>query len=343
MTDAPTQAAPAPHKRRRRWPGRLITAGLILLGIAVIMYPIAATYYNNYKQSEFAQQYNQQVQTIDPGARSEQMAAAHRYNAALKPVQLKDPWGNGQPGITPAYQQYLAQLDVNDTMARLRIPTIKVDQPVYHGTSDETLGRGVGHLYGSSLPVGGPGTHSVLTAHSGMTNGTYFDRLGELKQGDVFYMDVLGETLAYQIDRITVVLPNNFDNLAREPGRDYATLITCTPYGVNSHRLLVRGHRIDYNPAHDPQPGLLGFDWTIQPWMITRLALAGIATLALLVMIGMWIRDDRLDRRRRRAEPSGTGPEQPTADGTRPRPERQQHDSTTSGTQPGTEDTDIGS
>lgn len=166
-------------------------------------------------------------------------------------------------------------------MGRISIPSIHSDLPIFHGTDDETLSKGAGHLFGSGLPVGGTGTHSVLTAHSGFVNATLFDDLDQVRQGDVFSVTVLGESFYYKVDQIKTVLPEETDDLRKVQDKDYVTLVTCTPTGVNSHRLLVRGERVDApaagsahalpSQAMDP-----GFPW----W---ALALVGTAVLIVVV------------------------------------------------------------
>lgn len=179
-------------------------------------------------------------------------------------------------------------------MARLQVPRIGVDLPVFHGTSETVLSRGVGHLFGSSLPVGGPGSHAVLTAHSAQPNATLFDRLPDLTAGDLFFVDVYGQRLAYRVDHIVVVLPHQVDALARIPGADQLTLVTCTPYAVNSHRLLVRGVRIPYTEREADRGGATPGDrWPVQPWMYPRLLGAVIALGLIPVLV---VRDRRAER-----------------------------------------------
>ena len=136
-------------------------------------------------------------------------------------------------------------------MGYIRIPVIKVKLPIYHGTSEEVLEKGVGHMEQTSFPIGGESSHTVLSAHTGSPAAELFTNLDQLEEGDLFFLEVLGETLAYQIDQIKVVEPDDIDSLLIEPSKDYATLVTCTPYGINSHRLLVRGERTVYIEEHD--------------------------------------------------------------------------------------------
>jgi sortase A len=311
MTTTTALAAPAERSRttrrvqrarqaRRRWLDRLVPIVMVLLGALVLAYPVGATYYNNYKQSEFARQYSTKVASADPVQLREELNRARSYNATLNPTLLRDPWSEADAALDRDYREYLTQLDLIDTMARIRIPSLKVDLPVLHGTSDATLARGVGHLFGSALPVGGAGTHAVLTGHSSLANATLFDHLADLRDGDEFYVDVLGDTLAYRVDKITVVLPNQLDDLVSTPGRDQLTLVTCTPYAVNSHRLLVRGTRIPYDQTQAPTPTQQqSMDWSIQSWMWPRLIGAAAALGVLCAMILGWLISDRRRAERR--------------------------------------------
>ncbi|MEI2649596.1 MAG: class C sortase [Dermatophilaceae bacterium] len=196
MTDTATRTTrPAPgvtrrvlrQRRRQLWRDRMIPVLLLLLGAVVLVYPVGATFYNNYKQTEFARDYATKVASTDPMDLRAELARARRYNAGLRPELLRDPWNEAKATTDAAYHEYLTQLDLLDTMARIRIPSINVDLPVLHGTSDDALARGVGHFFGTALPVGGPGTHAVLTGHSSLANATLFDRLDRVSEGDEFY------------------------------------------------------------------------------------------------------------------------------------------------------------
>lgn len=296
---APAGTPRRPGAPRRRWPHRVVPAGLLLLGILVLLYPVGATVYNNTRQRDFARDYSARVSSADSTMLADQLARAEAYNAALPPGLLHDPWGPATAAGAPAYRAYLGQLDQFDAMARIRIPAIGVDLPVLHGTSEQTLARGIGHLFGSSLPVGGDGTDAVLTGHSSLANATMFDHLDELRPGDRFFIDVYGRTLAYEVDRTLVVLPTELDSLVPVTGRDDVTLVTCTPYAVNSHRLLVRGHRVALDPAAGHAVSAARGGWRVESWMWPRLGGAALALLTLLAMATGWVRSDR--RRRRRA------------------------------------------
>ena len=221
-----------------------------LLALGITLYPIISTRYNEQHQSEIHTAYQEQVEQADTSALDEARASAAAYNESIQPgVQLMDAFS--QEAILSASEDYASQLNITGSgiMGYILIPAIGVDLPIYHGTDDATLEKGVGHLLGSSLPVGGADTHAVLTAHSGMASQKMFSDLDLLKHGDVFYLDVLGETMAYQVDQIKTVLPYDTTYLGITEGGDHCTLVTCTPFGVNTHRLLVRGIRIPYEEA----------------------------------------------------------------------------------------------
>ena len=294
-TASSPQRSAEPVQRPKR--GRLRTLLpmlLILAGVVVLLYPVVATQYNNVKQHEFAQKYNHDVEALPPAFRQQELDAARDYNTSLIGVPILDPYLlklADDPG-SAQWRRYADQLDESETMARVRVPSVKIDLPVRHGTSDEVIAAGAGHLYGTSLPVGGTSTHSVLTSHTGMADATLFDHLIDVRQGDLMFIDVMGETLAYKVDQIKVILPDQIQDLATVKGHDYLTLFTCTPYAVNSHRLLVRGERVPYTPEVAEQAAA---DSDVSPiklesWMWGLMA-AGVA--GVLVVIIIWVRERR--------------------------------------------------
>lgn len=263
----------------------LIPAILVLLGLVVLVYPVVATQWNNVRQQAVADEYSKLEKNADPVQLNTEIDEAHRYNAEHKTGPILDPWLARVSENNLGYTYYLRQLDQFDAMARIVVPPAKINLPVYHGTDDKTLQKGVGHLYGSDLPVGGPGTHSVLTGHTGLPNATLFDNLTKVKEGDAFYIQVSGEKLKYKVDQILKVLPHETESLKPVDGQDYVTLITCTPYGINSHRLLVRGHRVPMDPADEKiMDDAGGITW--QWWMWVLLA----GAIAIAVALTMWIR-----------------------------------------------------
>ena len=223
-----------------------------LMALGITLYPIISTRYNERHQAEVQIQYQQQVEQADTSAIDKARELAIAYNEAILPgTQLTDAFS--KDAILWASEDYADQLNLtgNGIMGYVRIPSIQVSLPIFHGTKDSTLERGAGHLLGSSLPVGGADTHTVITAHSGMASQKMFSDLDLLQVGDIFYLDVLNETLAYQVDQIKVVLPHDTSFLGITEGADQATLVTCTPFGVNTHRLLVRGSRVDFQEAEE--------------------------------------------------------------------------------------------
>ena len=223
-----------------------ILCGVAALGITV--YPLVGNYYSSKNKSTVLTEYTATVDGLEDGNIYELLSAAHVYNESLTPGVISI-----ESVFTRAGQEYTAEdyydlLNINAAgiMGYVEIPKINVNLPIYHGTDSDTLEIGVGHLIGSSLPVGGESTHTILTGHSGMAREKMFSDLDQLRSGDVFYLKVLDQTLAYEVDQIKTVLPENTDYLGIERGQDYCTLVTCTPFGINTHRLLVRGHRVPY-------------------------------------------------------------------------------------------------
>ena len=221
-----------------------------LIALGITLYPMISTWYNERHQAEVHIHYQEKVEQVGNTKLIEAKELAEAYNQTILPgAQDEDSFS--KEALLSASENYgsLLNLAGDGIMGYVEIPTIGVTLPIYHGTNNSTLERGVGHLLGSSLPVGGESTHSVLTAHSGMASAKMFSDLDRLKKGDVFFIDVLGEKLAYQVDQIKTVLPYDTTFLQTEIGNDLCTLVTCTPFGVNTHRLLVRGTRIEYEEA----------------------------------------------------------------------------------------------
>ena len=221
----------------------LIPFVLFALAGALLIYPwisiIASTKYH----SDVETVYTNAIEDADNAELAEQRRAAEAYNALLRGEAAVSTGGASAPPML-----YAGQLTVGGAMCTIDIPKIGVYLPVRHGTGAETLERAVGHVVGTSLPVGGAGTHAVLSAHSGMASAKLFSDIDQLVKGDVFYIHVLGEVLAYEVDQIATVLPSDTSLLQIEEDKDYVTLVTCMPFGVNTHRLLVRGHRVPYVP-----------------------------------------------------------------------------------------------
>ena len=224
---------------------------LFVLALGMTLYPVISNYVNEKYASEIHTAYEEIIQQADNSALFEAKELAIAYNEAITPGTADEAYS--QAALLEAAVDYESQLNIagDGTMGYVEIPKINVNLPIYHGTGNDSLERGVGHLLGSSLPVGGESTHSILTGHSGMATQKMFTDLEQLSIGDVFYLHILDETLAYQVIEINVVLPHDTSLLGITNGADYCTLVTCTPFGVNTHRLLVRGTRIPYEEAEE--------------------------------------------------------------------------------------------
>lgn len=221
------------------------------IAIALTMYPFISNWLFENKTDSVADAVEQAAQELDNSEQQAALQAAREYNQVLANghVTLTDPFEADKSQEDLAEYESLLNLMDDGVMGTVEIPVIDVSLPIYHGTSESVLEKGVGHLHGTSLPVGGESTHTVLTGHTGLSKAKLFTDLTELEEGDIFFLRVMGENLAYEVDQIKVVLPSELDDLKIVPGEDYCTLVTCTPYGVNSHRLLVRGVRTDYQEA----------------------------------------------------------------------------------------------
>lgn len=259
---------------------KAVPAILIIIGLLIILYPVVSTQWNNWQQNRAAAEYAELQKGVPPEIINKQWEDAHRYNSERASGPILDPWISRFVPDNQDYIDYLATLNAQEAMARLIIPSIKSDLPVYHGTEGDTLQKGVGHLFGTDLPVGGPGTHSVLTAHTGLSTATLFDNLKDVKKGDAFFIQVAGHKLKYQVDQIKTVLPHEVESLRAEAGKDYVTLVTCTPYGINTHRLLVRGHQV---PISEEEAAALdeteGVVWQWWMYLLSAMFVLGLSGL----------------------------------------------------------------
>lgn len=235
---------------------KIIQFLIIFAGICLIAYPWISNYVYEHAAQSTVSTYDEQVKETDKNQLKEMLKKAREYNQKLLKanVVLTDPFsGDVTGGLSEKEYYEMLALDNTGVMCTLEVPAIGIDLPVYHGTSDEVLEKGIGHLEGTSLPVGGKSSHAVLTGHTGINKAKMFTDLTELKKGDQFYIHVLGKILAYEVDEINVVLPEDTKKLSIVEGKDYVTLVTCTPYGENTHRLLVRGKRTKYIPKNREQ------------------------------------------------------------------------------------------
>ncbi|OFR62791.1 class C sortase [Corynebacterium sp. HMSC078H07] len=269
------------NKRRSFW--------LIVAGILILLYPIVATQYNDYHLYQQAESYGRSVNDIDPPTqRQHYLRAAHEYND-----WLAQQGHHAYPPTpdSPGFERYLDTLNAPETggvIARLRIASIGVDLPVFHTTASSVLYSGAGHMFGSSLPVGGSGTNAVISAHTGMVNASMFDNLPRLRDGETVTVDVMGETLTYKVTGREVVKPEDYEAVTYEPGKDKLTLITCTPYGINTDRLLVHAERVPTQVEEES-----GWQPKLSWWMILALI------LITSVLVIVWWNERRRGKARR--------------------------------------------
>ena len=226
----------------KRW---LLAAACGVVALGLLLYPLVGELLSEKYHSDVETSYTAAIEDTDDAELTAQREAAEQYNAMLANATISEGGASAPP------LAYADQLTVGGVMAYVDIPQIGVYLPVQHGTEADTLEKSVGHVVGTSLPVGGENTQAVLSAHSGMASSKLFSDIDQLEKGDVFYIHVLGEVLAYEVDAINTVLPTDTSLLQIEDGKDYVTLVTCTPFGVNTHRLLVRGHRVPYTPEQE--------------------------------------------------------------------------------------------
>ncbi|WP_420837377.1 class C sortase [Bifidobacterium avesanii] len=282
------------HRLRHRLIAlRSVSVTLCVVAVCVVCYPLAMQLRSDIALAALSQQVSENVAGWPYPQAEEALAAARAYNERLaqsgQPVlgEVADPFSttsgaSGASGaddtISSRDEEYQSLLDAGDgVMGTVRVPSVSIELPIYHGTSEAVLAQGAGHLYGTSLPVGGESSHSVITGHRGLVSALMFTRLDEVHEGDFFYVEVMGETLGYRVDRISVILPDDVSQLKVEQGIDRMTLMTCTPYGVNTHRLLISGTRVTIpDPAPEPSNvpdaretilrvalGVLGVGWLL--------------------------------------------------------------------------------
>ena len=254
---------------------------IFVLGFLILMYPQVSRLYYRVQSTQEVSAFEEGKAALSDEEIKKRMALARDFNDSLVNQNMEDPYSKARHERGRA--AYAHMLEIHEQIGHIQIPTIDLDIPIRAGTSEEVLQTSAGHLEGTSLPIGGNSTHTVITAHSGLPTAKLFTDIRDLKEGDRFYIHNIAETLAYEVDQIKVVEPSNFEDLLVVPGHDYATLLTCTPIGINSHRLLVRGHRVPYDKAVDDQfvaDNKLGF--------LYKYAFIAVIALILLLAYGSW-------------------------------------------------------
>lgn len=283
MTDKPMEQAPVKKKKKkkkRNWPFVLI----FLIGALVLAYPHISDLYYRVETRSLISEFKEESAKISPEELAERLSLARAYNESLYNAITEDPYSENK--LAEGRAEYARMLEVKEKLGHVEIPKININIPLYAGTSDQVLEMGAGHLEGTSLPIGGNSTHSVITAHTGLPKAKLFTDLNKLEIGDKFYIHNIEGVLAYQVDQVLVIEPTDFKDLLIEPGHDYVTLLTCTPIMVNSHRLIVRGHRVDYVPAVDEA----SIAEHAASFMYMYLFYAAIALIVLLLLLLLYLR-----------------------------------------------------
>ena len=288
MTENLTKA----KTKHRKKPKLSTVLALVILigGVAALLYPTVTSYLNSVEQSNVLNSYESKITNLNPSILKPELQKAEDFNKNLRAGTITDPFGrpkNEEEKLqrSDAYQDYLGILNRDSVMGRIIIPKIDVDLPIYHGTDDHTLRKGIGHLFGTAFPIGGPSTHAVLTGHSAYPEATLFTNLTKMNTGDTFQISLYGELLTYKVDQIKTVTPEQTEDLRVISGEDHITLITCTPYAVNSHRLLVRGVRIE-NPAGQEATNLPKATATVEiPWNVVAILTGGIVLFTGITLV----------------------------------------------------------
>lgn len=258
----------------------ILLVAVFFVGLSVLLYPTISDFWNEKRQSQAIIDYDSLIETIEKNDSSSELEKAKEYNKKISSMPF--PFINHKQ-LTDDYYRIL---DVNGEgmMGYITIEKIKVQLPIYHGTSNEVLNSAVGHVEGSSLPVGEKGSHSVFSAHRGLPSAKLFTNLDKLEVGDVFTLKIFDRVLTYEVDRIIIVLPEQIDDLYTVPGEDYCTLVTCTPYGINTHRLLVRGTRIE-TKEEEKEVNIITEAYQIDPLIVTPAVAAPMLAVLLVALL----------------------------------------------------------
>lgn len=248
----------------------LLVSLFFLIAVGLCLYPFLSNYIVEHQTDSLVHTVEQDVEQVDNTEKETAFAEAKKYNEVITSgvVKLQDPFTMSVSSVAVANYRSLLNITKDGVMGLIKIPAIDVSLPIYHGTSDAVLEKGVGHLEGTSLPIGGSGTHIVLTGHSGLSKAKLFTDLDNLQIGDYFFLETWGETLSYRVESKKVILPSELDDLQVVQGEDLCTLLTCTPYGVNSHRLLVRGVRAELPDIEEEQQEVVQVHDSPSRWMM---------------------------------------------------------------------------
>lgn len=296
-------------KNKKKKSGLSSTIALVAIffvGLCVLLYPTISDFWNEKRQSQAIMNYDDMIIDFTPEDFEEHFAKAEEYNRKLNRISF--PF----VGYSELDDEYYSTLNVNGSgmMGYITIEKIKVQLPIYHGTSDKVLNSAVGHMEGSSLPVGGVNTHSVLSAHRGLPSAKLFTNLDKVEVGDIFTITILNQTITYQVDQVLIVLPNQIDDLYVEKGQDYCTLVTCTPYGINTHRMLVRGTRIE-NIEEEKKINVITEAYQIAPFIVTPAVAAPILGALLIFLMIKSSKEKKINEAKQREKAKNNGQELP--------------------------------
>ena len=264
---------------------------VLFLGVAILLYPTVSDYWNSFHQSRAIASYIEQIENINPVDYEREWARARKYNEELTQKPNRFMLSEEE------YEEYESMLDPTGSgiMGYIEIPKINCSLPIYHGTDEAVLQIAVGHIEGTSLPTGDIGTHTVLSGHRGLPSAKLFTDLDQMEESDLFVIRVMDQIMTYEVDQVLIVLPEELDALAIDPEQDYCTLVTCTPYGINSHRLLVRGHRVE-NVEMERIIKIVADATQIQPVLVAPVLAA---PMLLVLLVWMMISTGKKQRRRK--------------------------------------------
>lgn len=296
-------------KNKKKKSGLSSTIALVAIffvGLCVLLYPTISDFWNEKRQSQAIMNYDDMIIDFTPEDFEEHFAKAEEYNRKLNRISF--PF----VGYSELDDEYYSTLNVNGSgmMGYITIEKIKVQLPIYHGTSDKVLNSAVGHLEGSSLPIGGASTHSVLSAHRGLPSAKLFTNLDKMEIGDIFTITILDRTITYQVDQILIVLPSKIEELYVQNGEDLCTLVTCTPYGINTHRLLVQGKRIE-NIEEEKKINVITEAYQIDPFIVTPAVAAPILGALLIFLMIKSSKEKKINEAKQREKAKNNGQELP--------------------------------
>lgn len=268
---------------------------IFIVGAGIFLYPVISNYITSKQHEANIQTYTATLSEESQEAIDKQWEEAKIYNDNLSGDPLHDPFVAGSGYVIPDNYEQVLNPNGDGIMCSIEIPAIDVYLPVYHGTSEEVLAKGAGHIEATSLPIGGLNRHSVISAHRGLPSSLLFTRLDELKIGDIFNIHVLNEIHSYEIDNIQTILPEELSSLRPVEDQDYITLLTCTPYGVNTHRLIVRGHRVEYVPSEEIPVSNDSIPIWLREYVLSSLIGVGVVIVFIIVYIMHYKRKHRYD------------------------------------------------